>query len=378
LIVIHVCDENRKINRDFSCQKTLLLEEMKYFRTYLTVTSAFDDIDISVHCDVHIFEWLVKYIHQPQKPPSLDSRSVVSILISADFLEMERLVKQCLAFMRGHINEIVKMPIDLNCMNDKLLSQLTALFNDEDLEAVRDKKDKLCSKMYMKKLQDLLDDEASKLQCCCHCGKLYTAELKGRGVFCRKAKMFVDFHGEMVATCQPSRGWNVNEYVKQLRAGDKSWREIYWKIWGSTQVLMSTEVLCVCSHSQHFFSYPYCTHPVLILCTSSPPYCTHPVLILCTSSPPYCTHPVLIYCAPLHPSSTIHHHPHLTLQPSSSTPHPTTTLLLPLPTTTLSLSHSLLPGSLLPLQRVQPPQLPLGAGYLPALAEPRAPYVLRG
>jgi hypothetical protein len=240
LIVIHVCDENRKINRDFSCQKTLLLEEMKYFRTYLTVTSAFDDIDISVHCDVHIFEWLVKYIHQPQKPPSLDARSVVSILISADFLEMDRLVKQCLAFMKSHINEIVKMPIDLNCMNDKLLSQLTALFNDEDLEGVRDTKDKLCSKMYMKKLQELLDDEAAKLQCCCHCGKLYTAELHGK-VFCRKAKMFVDFHGEMVASCQPSKGWNVNNYVKQLRAEEMAWREIYWKIWGATRVLVSTD-----------------------------------------------------------------------------------------------------------------------------------------
>lgn len=175
MIVIHVCDENRKINRDFSCNKVLLLSEMKYFRTYLTGSSTYDDIDISVHCDVHIFEWLVKYIHHPEKPPQLDTSSVVSILISSDFLEMDRLVERCLRFMRSHINDIVKMPIDLNCLNDKLLTKLASLFTDDELEHVRDKKDKLCSKMYMKKLQELFEDEKNKLFCCSHCGRLLTS-----------------------------------------------------------------------------------------------------------------------------------------------------------------------------------------------------------
>jgi hypothetical protein len=30
-IVIHVFDENRKVNKDFKCNKTLLLSQMKYF-----------------------------------------------------------------------------------------------------------------------------------------------------------------------------------------------------------------------------------------------------------------------------------------------------------------------------------------------------------
>ena len=58
LIIIHVCDEARQINRDFACDRSVLLEEMKYFQSYLGGDSgSFDDIDISVHCDVHIFEW---------------------------------------------------------------------------------------------------------------------------------------------------------------------------------------------------------------------------------------------------------------------------------------------------------------------------------
>lgn len=62
MIVIHVFDENRKINKDFSCEKDLLVNHMKYFEKYLTEATSVDDIDISVHCDIKIFEWLMKYL----------------------------------------------------------------------------------------------------------------------------------------------------------------------------------------------------------------------------------------------------------------------------------------------------------------------------
>ena len=34
-IIIHVFDENRKVNKDFKCEKNLLLSQMKYFEQYL-------------------------------------------------------------------------------------------------------------------------------------------------------------------------------------------------------------------------------------------------------------------------------------------------------------------------------------------------------
>jgi len=70
-IIIHVCDENRKVNRDFACRRDLLLSEMRYFRNYLGGKDTCDDVDISVHCDVHIFEWLMKYIHNRDSSPPL-------------------------------------------------------------------------------------------------------------------------------------------------------------------------------------------------------------------------------------------------------------------------------------------------------------------
>jgi hypothetical protein len=66
-----VCKQNRLINRDFKVNRLLLLSHMKYFTTYLSGSDSFDDIDISVHCDVHIFDWLVKYVHNQAKPPKL-------------------------------------------------------------------------------------------------------------------------------------------------------------------------------------------------------------------------------------------------------------------------------------------------------------------
>lgn len=63
LVVIHVCDEGKKKTQDFKCDRGLLLEYMKYFEKYLADQKSLDDIDISVHCDINIFEWLMNYVH---------------------------------------------------------------------------------------------------------------------------------------------------------------------------------------------------------------------------------------------------------------------------------------------------------------------------
>lgn len=51
------------MDKAFKCDKDLLIKYMKYFEKYLTSTTILDDIDISVHCDIKIFEWLIKYLH---------------------------------------------------------------------------------------------------------------------------------------------------------------------------------------------------------------------------------------------------------------------------------------------------------------------------
>lgn len=53
---------------------------MKYFETHLTVGIAADgtlpDVDISVHCDARVFEWLVNYISETEPRPRISEHDL--------------------------------------------------------------------------------------------------------------------------------------------------------------------------------------------------------------------------------------------------------------------------------------------------------------
>lgn len=51
------------MKQDFTCPRDLLISEMRYFAEYLSVEAQrWEEVDISVHCDVQIFDWLMKYV----------------------------------------------------------------------------------------------------------------------------------------------------------------------------------------------------------------------------------------------------------------------------------------------------------------------------
>lgn len=62
-IMIHVIDDSKKEKRDFTFGRSLLVKYMKYFDRCLKKISDNDEIDISIHCDAVIFEWLLNYIY---------------------------------------------------------------------------------------------------------------------------------------------------------------------------------------------------------------------------------------------------------------------------------------------------------------------------
>lgn len=194
--MIHVCDENKKTNKDFKCDRTLLLQHMKYFEKYLADSKNIDDIDISVHCDINIFDWLMRFVHK--KDPKLEVKNSISILISSDFLQMEGLVEESVRFVAKNLNEIISLPIDMNCMNSTLIKKLANHVTLDELDHLKDKKDKLTSKLYMKKLELLFEDEANILQRCVYCNSLYTIAQR-EWMVCSKAKIFIDFHGSVIA-----------------------------------------------------------------------------------------------------------------------------------------------------------------------------------
>jgi hypothetical protein len=128
MVIIHVCDENQQISKDFCCKRDILVKHMKYFEKFLAENeNGYDDIDISVHCDVEIFEWLMTYIHEPDKPPKIEKSIIVSILISSEFLQMDALVDLCVQQVAGNLSEIIKLPIDLSCISEKLINRIASI-----------------------------------------------------------------------------------------------------------------------------------------------------------------------------------------------------------------------------------------------------------
>lgn len=102
---------------------------MRYFQKFLNETeNGYDDIDISVHCDVEIFEWLMNYIHEPDDP-IIDKSILISILISSEFLQMEPLVELCIQQATQNLNDIIKLPIDLSCISEKLINKIAVLMH---------------------------------------------------------------------------------------------------------------------------------------------------------------------------------------------------------------------------------------------------------
>eukprot|EP00755_Sulcionema_specki_P039086 Sspe_Gene.2848::Locus_948_Transcript_1_1_Confidence_1.000_Length_2283::g.2848::m.2848 len=266
-VLIHVYDEANHTTQDFVCRRDVLLREMKYFGSYLSQDCPLEELDISVHCDVSIFKWLMEYIHNPvEYRPKQEASVAVSILISSFFLEMDGLVTETLKFVAKHIHDIIKLPIDLDCISKPLIKRLAALFVDEELDRVRDRKDKIVGSLFLHKLEGLLSttDENGESQCrlmrCSMCGALFT-EKQQEWKVCSKSPLFITYNGTAVAEHTPDYNWDINVYLAQLRAKRLSWREIYWRLWA----LLHDDKCRTCDQPFTYAEIGYCTYH------SSPP-----------------------------------------------------------------------------------------------------------
>lgn len=278
-MVIHVCDESKNLKQDFTCPRDLLISEMRYFAEYLSVEAQrWEEVDISVHCDVQIFDWLMKYVKRQlhdktktgaeEKKPKLEPNNVISILISSDFLKMDALVTECIHFCHENMSAIVATPCNMNCINDKLVTRIAKLFNHNELEAIKDRKDKFKSKLFCKKIEELFDprfsssssSNASTIFRCIACGKLLTAESQSK-LRCVPNRMMVNHRGKVSYVHSRDHTWDVNEFLLGLREEVKSWKDVYWRLWGAVNILY-------CHRCSNYFQCSElghcCYHPMTV------------------------------------------------------------------------------------------------------------------
>lgn len=213
-IMIHVIDDSKNEKRDFTFSRSLLVKYMKYFERCLKKISDNDEIDISIHCDAVIFEWLLNYIFAMEEyekkqtesdkfnravgssiggnwqkkdekdfansaimqygGPKLDIKNAVTILIPAEFLKIDRLVRECLDFIGEHIEEISRVQVDMSCINTNIIREMAKKVSLDRLDILKERKDKIVSRLFMKKLELLLEKEKNYLHKCAYCNKLFT------------------------------------------------------------------------------------------------------------------------------------------------------------------------------------------------------------
>ncbi|KAL4159712.1 hypothetical protein PRNP1_000285 [Phytophthora ramorum] len=239
-VVIHVFDEYRKSSKEFQCQRDLLLAKMKYFQAYLNEANEHDEIDISVHCDVEIFELLMEYMHQRDHEwrPRITLENIASILVSSEFLQMEELVEECVAFISSRVQDFMLLRVDFGCLSDTTIAKIANNCTPEQLQTLHDPKDKILSKLRRKKVEVLvktLQHSGRRIELCTHCELLFIKDDR-ECLGCQKGKRQIGVHGELVGKHQAKAGWQIELFLRELGIVKSiSWSAVYWYIWGSTK-----------------------------------------------------------------------------------------------------------------------------------------------
>lgn len=91
--------------------------------------------------------------------PKLDIKNAVTILIPAEFLKIDKLVKDCLDFIGENIEEISKVQVDMQSINTAIIREMAKKISLDRMDVLKERKDKIVSRLFMKKLELLLEKE---------------------------------------------------------------------------------------------------------------------------------------------------------------------------------------------------------------------------
>ncbi|TPP67645.1 hypothetical protein FGIG_02606 [Fasciola gigantica] len=175
---------------------------MGYFKEYLIQNGKFiQEVEILVHCDIKVFDWLMRYVKRRLEPKNyeecwLSVSNVLALLISSDFLKMEGLSQKCLVYFCEHINAIIASPCSLSCLNENLIRRIVDHVNVADMEKIKDRKDKIKSKLFFRKIEQLFDPEYTSPE---------SPENASRLFQCSVCERILTQHTAMYAPCLPWR-----------------------------------------------------------------------------------------------------------------------------------------------------------------------------
>lgn len=77
---------------------------------------------------------------------------------------MEPLLLDCLTFCHSRLSEVVRTTTNLSCLNDSIITRLSAMFTNLELEMVKDKKERITPRLWIKMIQSLCEPEPQALR----------------------------------------------------------------------------------------------------------------------------------------------------------------------------------------------------------------------
>jgi hypothetical protein len=79
-------------------------------------------------------------------------------------------------YIAQHVSEVVKLPLDLSCISGTIIARIAERLDAADLDRVRDARDKLLSRLYEKKVAELIAAEGGTLCRCAFCNKVFSPQ----------------------------------------------------------------------------------------------------------------------------------------------------------------------------------------------------------
>ncbi|CAG0903734.1 unnamed protein product [Darwinula stevensoni] len=229
-VSLQVVDDGKTTTKHYRIPSHLLLRHMEYF-TSLSTGQNLEEVDITVHCDVSIFDWLMEWVRRdpddPNAGPKFDASRVIPILISADFLGMTGLVDEGLKYLKENLHRVIPHTPRFSILGEKLLARLGNLFHHGEVEDLHDPKDRIRSRLFGKLILQLFQLEPSQQ------------------------------HGHYASAANLFRWASVH-----------SWRLVYWFLWGAVHFLECTRCGCAfpaqqmgwCSYHPEMPEYPPVDH----------------------------------------------------------------------------------------------------------------------
>ena len=150
MITIHVIDPVTHTKKEFMCNKYILQEEMKWFTKYIkslddekdgkqgkNEIKGIDDLEITVHCQIHIFKWLMEYVNNPQEEFKLNYKNIHSILMSSDYLDMPKLSDMWVEFIVNNIESLLAQKEPLPSYKSHIAKNIARKFWEKKLHACK-------------------------------------------------------------------------------------------------------------------------------------------------------------------------------------------------------------------------------------------------